>query len=162
MRSVCDSQQWKMIDRLYPDFAAVPTYIHHGLVRDGIIRFKNNSMKHSAWVLLIKIYNLPPWLLTKKVFISLDVLIPGPKSPTSENIDVFLQPLVHDLLKLWAGIPAINMSSADGERRFTLRACLYGLSMIFLRMDFYLDSKLVDTKDVHGVVQRHVQSVQCF
>jgi hypothetical protein len=54
----------------------------------------------------------------------LAVLIPGPNSPTADNIDVFLKPLVQDLLKLWTGIPAINMSKPEGEKGFTLRAML--------------------------------------
>ena len=52
------------------------------------------------------------------------MLIPGPRSPTSDNIDVFMQPLVRDLLKLWTGIPAVNMSKREGERGFTLRGML--------------------------------------
>jgi len=124
MRSVADSEQWKTVDRLYPDFAEVLTNLRLGLVGDGIIPFKNNSLKHSTFVLLITIYNLPPWLLTKKFFISLAVLIPGPKSPTAENIDVFLAPVVRDLNKLWVGVPAIDMSKPVGRRRFNLRALL--------------------------------------
>ena len=124
MRLVADSEQWKSIDRAYPDFAEVLTNLHLGLVGDGIIPFKNNALKHSTFVLLITIYNLPPWLLTKKFFISLAVLIPGPKSPTSENIDVFMAPLVRDLLKLWEGVPAVDMSKSVGERSFTLRTLL--------------------------------------
>jgi len=124
MRSVADSEQWKAIDWAYPDFAEVLTNLRLGLVGDGIIPYKNNSLKHSTFVLLITIYNLPPWLLTKFFFISLAVLIPGPKSPTAENIDVFLGPLVRDLSKLWTGVPATNMSKPVGERAFNLRAIL--------------------------------------
>ena len=124
MRSVVDSEQWKTIDRLYPDFAEVLTNLRLGLVGDGIIPFKNNAIKHSTWVLLITIYNLPPWLLTKKFFISLAVLIPGPTAPTAENIDVFLAPVVRDLQRLWTGVPAVNMAKPETERRFTLRAIL--------------------------------------
>ena len=109
MRSVADSEQWKAIDRNEPEFATVPTNLRLGLVGDGIIPYKNNAVKHSTWVLLIVIYNLPPWLLTKKFFISMALLIPGPKSPTAENIDVFLAPIVRDLLRLWQGVQAINM-----------------------------------------------------
>ena len=69
-------------------------------------------------------YNLPPWLLTKKFFISLAALIPGPKSPTAENIDVFLAPVIRDLLKLWEGVPAVDMSRPVTERKFTLRGLL--------------------------------------
>lgn len=124
MRSVVDSEQWKTIDRLYPDFAEVLTNLRLGLVGDGIIPFKNNAMKHSTWVLLITIYNLPPWLLTKKFFISLAVLIPGPTAPIAENMDIFLAPVVRDLMKLWNGVPAMNMSKLENERRFILRAIL--------------------------------------
>ena len=73
---------------------------------------------------MFTIYNLPPWLLRKKFFISLAVLIPGPKATTSENIDVFLRPVIRDLLKLWTGVPALNMSMPEGQRQFTLRAML--------------------------------------
>ena len=124
MRSVADSPQWKKIDQNEPEFAAVHTNMWLGLVGDGIIPFRNNAIKHYTWVLLITVYNLPPWLLTKKFFISLAVLIPGPKSPNSENIDVFLAPIVRDLLKLWVGGPAINMAMPEGNGRFTLRAML--------------------------------------
>ena len=124
MRSVADSEQWKTVDRLYPDFVEVLTNLRLGLVGDGIIPFKNNALKHSTWVMLITIYNLPPWLLTKFFFISLAMLIPGPKSPTAENIDAFLRPLVNDLLELWEGVPTIDMSKPIGERAFTLRALL--------------------------------------
>jgi hypothetical protein len=124
MRCVSDSPQWKTIDVLYPEFAQVLTNLRLGLVGDGIIPFKNNAIKHSTWVLLITIYNLPPWLLTKKFFISLAMLIPGPKSPTAENIDIFMQPLVQDLLKLWTGIRAMDMSKLEGERAFTLQGML--------------------------------------
>jgi hypothetical protein len=124
MRSVADSEQWKAIDRNEPEFAALPTNLRLGLVGDGIIPYKNNAIKHSTWVLLITIYNLPPWLLTKKFFISLALLIPGPKSPTAENIDIYLAPIVRDLLRLWQGVPAINMAKPEGSRRFTLRAML--------------------------------------
>ena len=122
--SAVDSEQWKAIDDTYPDFASVLTNLRLGLVGDGIIPFKKNAIKHSTWVLLITIYNLPPWLLTKKFFISLAVLIPGPKAPTAENIDVFLAPVVRDLQELWDGILAVDMSKPMGERRFILIALL--------------------------------------
>jgi hypothetical protein len=124
MRSVADSPQWKSIDENFPEFAAVHTNLRLGLVGDGIIPYRNNAIKHSTWVLLITVYNLPPWLLTKKFFLSLALLIPGPKSPNAENIDVFLAPIVRDLLKLWVGVPAINMAMPEGNRRFTLRGML--------------------------------------
>jgi len=122
--SVVDSDQWKAKDEAYPDFAAILTNLRLGLVGDGIIPFKNNALKHSTFVLLITIYNLPPWLLTKKFFICLAVLVSNPKTSTAENIDVFLALLVSDLLKLWEGVHAVKMSMPQGQRNFTLRALL--------------------------------------
>ena len=48
------------------------------------------------------IYNLPPWLCMKRKYIMLYLLISGPKEP-GNDIDVFLQPLIEDLQKLWTG-----------------------------------------------------------
>jgi len=124
MRSVADSEQWKAIDEAYPNFVSVMTNVRLGLVGDSIVPFKNNALKPSTFVLLITIYNLPPWLLTKKFFISLAILILGPKSPTAKNIDVFLAPVVHNLFTLWEGVPMINMSKPKGEKKFTLRGLL--------------------------------------
>jgi hypothetical protein len=80
---------------------------------------------HSTWPILIVLYNLPPWLATKKFFINLTLLISGKESPTSENIDVYLQPLLEELLELWRGIPAYD-SSADGtnQKHFILKGVL--------------------------------------
>lgn len=39
-------------------------------------------------------------------------------------IDVYLKPLVKDLLQLWYGVPAFNMLKPVNEKHFTLRAIL--------------------------------------
>jgi hypothetical protein len=45
-------------------------------------------------------FNLPPWLCLKRKFLMMPVLIEGPKE-LGNDIDVFLQPLMDDLLLLW-------------------------------------------------------------
>jgi len=71
------------------------------------------------------LYNLPPYLVTKRFFISLTMIIPGPKSPSEHNIDVYLQPLVHELKKLWVGVSAVDMSEPPGStRKFKMRGIL--------------------------------------
>jgi len=52
------------------------------------------------------------------------VLIPGPTATKSGNVDVFLAPVVRDLLKLWEGILVVDISKPVGERQFTLRGML--------------------------------------
>lgn len=124
MKSIADSFQWREVSRMYPEFRDVQKSLRLGLVADGVCPHGNQSSKHSTWIILLAIYNFPGWLSTKKFFLNLTLLIPGPKAPTSDTIDVFLKPLVRDLLLLWDGIPAVNMNNPPGQRAFTLRAML--------------------------------------
>ena len=62
--------------------------------------FGEQSSGHSSWPVTFCIYNLPPWLCMKRKFIMMPVLIPGPKQP-GNYIDVYLKPLIDDLLLLW-------------------------------------------------------------
>ena len=116
--------QWAAIDVIDPTFKDKEKNMYLGLVSDGINPFGNQSSKYSMWPVLLMIYNLPPWLVTKKFFISLTVLIPGDKSPTGQSFDVFIAPLVRDLLRLWEGVPALENAGGGRSRRFTLRAIL--------------------------------------
>jgi hypothetical protein len=60
----------------------------------------------------------------EKKFIQLYVLILGKMSPTNENIDVFIRPVVEELLQLWNGVVTQDFSKPPGERRFPLRGIL--------------------------------------
>ena len=124
MRSVIDSPQWAALNNLPGGFGSAETDLRLGLVADGICPYGNASSKHSTWPILVVIYNLPPWLASKIFFITLAILIPGEKAPTSDTIDVFLRPLVDELLKLWEGVAAVNMGKPVGQRNFLLRAAL--------------------------------------
>ena len=124
MHSVADSFQWREVNRMYPELKKLSENLRLGLIADGVCPHGNQSSKHSTWIVLIAIYNFPPWLATKKFFLNLSLLIPGPRAPTSDTIDVYLRPLVRDLLHLWEGVPAVNMSRPPGQRDFTLRAIL--------------------------------------
>jgi hypothetical protein len=69
-------------------------------------------------------YNIPPWLSTKKFFIMLALLIPGKQSVTSEFFDVYMEPLVEELVELWKGVKAYDVLKDIGSRSFKLRAVL--------------------------------------
>ena len=69
-------------------------------------------------------YNLPPSLSTKKFFIMLALLIPGKQSVTSEYFDVYLEPLVEELVQLWKGVVAYDVLKDVGNKAFKLRAVL--------------------------------------
>ena len=75
--------------------------------------FGEMSSGHNTWPVTLCTYNLPPWLCMKRKFIMMPVLIPGPKQPEND-IDVFLRPLVEELLLLW-GDEGVRMWDAQDE-----------------------------------------------
>jgi hypothetical protein len=74
--------------------------IRFGLCTDGMNPFGEIDSSHSTWPAILCIYNLPSWLCMKSKFIMMPLLISGPVQ-VSNNIDVYLQPLIDDLLVLW-------------------------------------------------------------
>jgi hypothetical protein len=101
MATVADSPTWRHIDtKIDRNFAEEKRNVQMGLSLDGVNPHSMQASSHSTWPILIVLYNLPPWLVTKKFFITLSLLISGKESPTSENIDVYLQPLMEELQEL--------------------------------------------------------------
>jgi hypothetical protein len=101
LRHPADGSQWRNIERDYPDFAGDARNLMFGLSTDSMNPFGEQSCSHSTWHVTLYIYNLPPWFCIKRKFIMMPVLIQGPKQP-SNDIDVYLRPLVDELLQLWA------------------------------------------------------------
>jgi len=68
-------------------------------------------------------FNLPGWMCMKRKFIIMSVLIQGPKQP-GNDIDMYLRPLVEELLLLWQdqGVPVWG---EDKQESFDLRALLF-------------------------------------
>ena len=126
MRSVIDSPAWKHIntDVAFGNFGRDERNMRLALALDGVNPFKLSNTNWSTWPVLILIYNFEPWFVTKKFFISLCILISGKRSPSASNIDVFIRPLLKKLSELWHGIDALDFSQPQGNRSFTLRACL--------------------------------------
>jgi hypothetical protein len=72
--------------------------VYFALAADGVNPFAQTRSTWSTWLVTLLNYNLPPWLCTKKFFILLALLILGKQSVTSEHLDVYLEPLVEELL----------------------------------------------------------------
>ena len=83
-----DSKAWKHVDATHPNFVLEPRNVRLGLALDGMNPFADVSTRHSTWPVLTINYNLPPWLVTKKFFIMLTLIIPGKESVKDKNIDV--------------------------------------------------------------------------
>jgi hypothetical protein len=125
MKSVANSPAWAHVESdVDPFFGVEKRNMRFGLALDGINPFCHNNTQHSTWPILILLYNLPPYLVTKKFFIQLCILISGKEAPTSDSIDVFLQPLIEELQTLWIGIRAQDFSKPPGKKGFHLRGIL--------------------------------------
>jgi hypothetical protein len=61
--------------------------------------FGENMTVHSTWPVILAMYTLPTWLCHKRKYLTLSILIQGPKQ-AGINIDVFLESLMEDMAKL--------------------------------------------------------------
>jgi hypothetical protein len=120
---VADSKAWMHIDNKWPDFATNLRNIRFGLATNGFNPFSDKTCIWSTWLVMLLVYNLPPWMATKWFFMLLALLILGKEQVKSENIDVYLQPLIDELQELWQpGVPTWDLSKQPNDQFFNLRA----------------------------------------
>ncbi len=120
LRHPADSLAWKAFDDRHHEFASDVRSVRLGLATDGFNPFRTMSSTYSTWPVVLVPYNLPPWMCMKQSSLILSMVIPGDKSP-GNDIDIFLQPLIDELKKLWQGVDAFD---AFTGRTFKLRAAL--------------------------------------
>ena len=123
LRHPADGSQWRKIDRTYTDFVLDARNIRFSLSMDGMNPFREQSTSHNTWPISLCIYNLPPWVCMKRKFLMMPILISGPKQP-GNNIDVYLRPLVDELLLLWSK-PGVLVWDEHKLEHFDLRALLF-------------------------------------
>ncbi|XP_026388214.1 uncharacterized protein LOC113283208 [Papaver somniferum] len=121
MRHPSDSLAWKHIDHRFPAFASDSRNLRLGLAADGFNPFGDLSATHSCWLVMIVIYNLPPHACMQAKNIILSMLIPGKKQP-GKDIDVYLQPLIDDLIELWEN--GVKVYDSFSKKKFNLKALL--------------------------------------
>lgn len=100
MRHPRDGEACKKFDTTFPEFSIDPRNVRLGLASDGFNPFGKMSTTYNIWPIVLIPYNLPPWMCTKQPNLILSMLIPGQRT-VGNNIDVYLQPLVKELNKLW-------------------------------------------------------------
>ena len=121
MRHPVDSVAWDNINKKWSNFASDPRNIRFGLAADGFNPFSNFSSVYSWWPIFLVTYNLPPWVCMSEENIMLTLLIPGPKQP-GNDIDVFLEPLIDDLIELWNN--GVQVYDSLNKSAFKLKAIL--------------------------------------
>jgi hypothetical protein len=82
------------------------------------VHFLKKNTKYSMWSVFVVPYNLPPWECMEESNFMMALLILGLASP-GKDFDLFLEPLVEDLLELWSGVRAYD--GLNGKM-FNLRA----------------------------------------
>ena len=124
MESVPDSKAWKHINVVYPKFVYEERNIQLGMALDGVNPYSNQSLSHSTWPIILLNYNLPLWLITKRFFLMLVLLIPRKESVTLESIDVYLAPLIEELQQLWHGVNVVYVFDDSENKNFVLKTIL--------------------------------------
>jgi hypothetical protein len=122
LRHPSDGKAWKHFDEVYPDFALESRNVRLGLCSDGFTPYTQaSSSPYSCWSIIVTPYNLPPEMCMTKPYMFLTCLVPGPSNPKAK-IDVYLQPLIDDLQRLWKdGILTYDISSKEN---FVMRVYL--------------------------------------
>ncbi|KAL0358501.1 UNVERIFIED_CONTAM: hypothetical protein Sangu_0699500 [Sesamum angustifolium] len=116
-----DAEAWRHFDRTHPNFALEPRNIRLGLCIDGFAPHGQYGRTYSCWPVIITPYNLPPGMCMKSEYMFLSMVIPGPSNP-KRLIDVYLQPLIDELLQLWhVGVRTHDHAT---NQAFMMRAAL--------------------------------------
>ena len=84
--------------------------------------FAERSSKHCTWLVILAIYNLPLWLCQKRKYLLLTIVISGPTQP-GVDMDVFLEPLMEEMKKLWE--EGVAMWDEFCKEPFTLKAMIF-------------------------------------
>lgn len=96
MHFVPNSKAWHHIDAIYLEFATKPRNVRLGLTTDGVNSYGEKNNNWLTWPILILNYNLPPWLVTKILFILFYLIISRPKNVKSNKINVYVVPLLRN------------------------------------------------------------------
>ena len=120
MSHPADGEAWKAFDRREPSFAEDPRNLRLALATDGFNPFGNMSTQYSMWPVLLTPLNLPQWECVNPANCFMCLLIPGPKSP-GKDFDLFLEPLIEELLDLWKGVKTYDACTG---KKFDLRAAV--------------------------------------
>ena len=111
MKSVADSPAWYHIDNIIDrEFSIERRHLQMELSLDGVNLFSMQMNIHSTWPMMVLLYNLSPWLVTKKFFTSLCLIISKKESPTSDNMNIYLSPLREELQQLWEGVDVFKLT----------------------------------------------------
>jgi hypothetical protein len=91
-----DSEAWKALDNMDPNFTRVARNVRIGMATDGFSAYSTSAASYSCWPIFAIPYNLPSALCMKYEYMFLCLIIPGPDHHGS-RINVMLKPLIEEL-----------------------------------------------------------------
>ena len=121
LRHPFDGKQWKRFNAKFLVFGDEARNVRFALSTNGMNPFGDLSSSHNTWPVILSIYNLPPWLCEKHMYVLLTMIISRPRQP-GNDIDVFLEPLVEDMKIL--SEEGVNMMDAS-LKEFTLKEIIF-------------------------------------
>ena len=126
-----DGEVWKYFDYVYPEFTSEPRNVRLGLCTDGFTLYNLSASPYSCWSVIVTPYNLPCDMCMIAPYMFSTLLILRPYNPKI-MIDVYLQPLIHELKVLWnKGVVTYDIFK---KQNFFMRAILMWTFNNFRRM----------------------------
>jgi hypothetical protein len=114
-----DNKAWAHVDEKWANFAHDHRNLRLTISTNGFNPFSDKLCQWSTWPLYVMIYNLAPWLTIKHFFVLVALIILGKESVCMNTIDVYLQPLVDELMMLWKlGVLTLDYGQPEGSRGF--------------------------------------------
>jgi len=100
IQHLAESTQWQRFDAKHHEFCSDPRNVQFGLSTSGMHPLNERTSNHNTWLVILTMYNIPTWLYPKRKHLLLTILIQGPKQ-LGIHRDVFLEPLMEEMEKLW-------------------------------------------------------------
>ncbi|KAK1609904.1 hypothetical protein QYE76_033577 [Lolium multiflorum] len=97
-----DGTAWKNFVKKFPLKAGDPRSVAVAISTDGFNPYGMSAAVYSCWPVFVIPMNLPPGVCMRSENMFVSMIIPGPKYP-GKNMNVYLEPLVDDLVRGWEG-----------------------------------------------------------
>jgi hypothetical protein len=125
VRHVANSKTWAHVDAKWPSFVIEFQNLKLAISTNDFNPFSKKLCQWCTWLVYVLIYNLPPWLTTKHFFVLVALIIQGKESVYVNNINIYLHPLMVELMKLWnPGISPLDYGKPKGSHGFVLCALI--------------------------------------
>ncbi len=99
-----NNKAWGHIDTTWLDFVSDLESVKLMFITNGFNLFGDKRSSWSTWPMFFLNYNLLSWLMTKRFFMMLSLIMLSLKSVKIANFDLYLELMVEELEQLWKGV----------------------------------------------------------